>query len=115
MRQINPDTYEPTGYRVFVRDLPIEERTKGGIILADTSIEADEFSQQFGVVLKKAPLAFTIETPNGRIDDPAAPNEGDIVNFSKYAGGQYKLDGEGNKYRVLNDEDIVAVAQRKEA
>lgn len=114
MQKINPEQYEPLGYRVLIRDLPVEEKTSGGLILPDQTKTADEFAQQFGVVVSMGALAFTQETPIGRRGYPHPPQVGDTVNYSKYAGGTYQTDDHDNKYRILNDDDILGVITRAE-
>lgn len=113
MRTIDPNTYEPVGYRVLIRDMNVEEKTEGGIILPDQSKTADEHAQQFGEVVQAGPLAFTLDRPNGNlINIPECPRVGDVVNYVKYAGGTYYHDDEGKRYRIINDEDILGVTER---
>ena len=113
LRKIDPDTYEPLDYRVLVRDLPVEEKTKGGIVLPETTQEADGFAQQFGVVIRRGPWAFSVDCKDGEREwDAASPMPGDLVNYTKYAGGTFQADESGRKYRILRDEDILGVVQR---
>lgn len=112
MRKIDPKTYEPTGYRVLVRDLKVDEVSKGGIILPESTQSADQHAQQFGHIVAKAPLAFTYDGKAGPIADPAAPDVGDLVNYSKYSGGEYQTDDADNVYRIINDQDIKGVVER---
>lgn len=113
MRKINPDSYQPLGYRVLVRDEKIEEKTAGGVILPDESKKHDEFSQQFGHVIRLGKFAFSMETQTGRVIDENAPAPGDLVNYAKYAGGTFQTDNDGHKYRIINDDDIIGVVERK--
>ncbi len=114
MRKINPETYEPTGYRLMVLDDPVEEKING-IILPNQTRTADEFAQQFGTVVRMGPKAFSIETPTGVSIDAVHPNIGDVVNYAKYAGGTYQTDDKGSIYRIINDDDILGIVERYNA
>jgi co-chaperonin GroES (HSP10) len=80
----------------------VEEKTAGGIILAQTTKDRDQQATMRGTVAKvgiNAWKAFDDGTPWAK--------EGDKVVFRKYAGEVIK-DGD-TEYRVTNDEDILAV------
>lgn len=113
MRKLDPAPFEPTDYRLLVLDLPVAEKSKGGIILSETTKRADQFTSQYGVVVKTAPWAFTYENKLGeRIMDPASPKPGDIVVYQKHAGGQFHPDKDDNIYRILLDQDVIGVQKR---
>ncbi|MEW6173301.1 MAG: co-chaperone GroES [Bacillota bacterium] len=89
----------PLGERVVVKPLPMEEVTKGGIVLPDTAKE----KPQKGEVMAVGP---------GRLLDngqrvPIDLKVGDQVLYSKYAGNEIKLDGE--EYLILRETDILGV------
>jgi co-chaperonin GroES (HSP10) len=50
--------YEPLHNRVLVATYVRPERTKGGIILADRSLEEDRFQGKVGLVISVGPTAF---------------------------------------------------------
>lgn len=93
---------EPSGHRVLIRPESVEEKTAGGIILSATTKERDQQATMRGTVVKvgiNAWKAFDDGTPWA--------NSGDKVIFRKYAGEIIK-DGD-TEFRVVNDEDILAV------
>lgn len=112
LRKIDPETFLPLGYRVLVRDDSVEQKTAGGIILTDQGKASDEHAQQFGTVVSYGDLAFSMETSTGQVPYKTRPWLGDVVVYSKYAGGQYHEDEGGQKYRLLNDDDIRGIVER---
>ncbi|MFH0802219.1 MAG: co-chaperone GroES [bacterium] len=91
----------PLGDRLVVKPLPLEEVTKGGIILPDT---AKEKPQQGEV----------IAVGNGRILDNGqkAPMEvkvGEKVLYGKYSGTEIKLDGE--EYLIIAEKEVFAIVK----
>ncbi len=92
---------KPLGDRVVVKAVEKEEKTVSGIVLPDTAKE----KPQQGKVLAVG---------SGRILDngtrvPLDLKEGDKVLFAKYAGTEFKLDGE--EVLILSERDILAVVQ----
>jgi len=97
----------PTEYKVLVRPVEIEERTKGGIIIPDQTKERDQFAQMEGVLVALSPLAFTYANDT-EWNGAAKPKPGDRILFAKYAGAVVKGKDEKN-YRIVNDKDVAAV------
>ena len=90
---------KPLGDRVVVRPLDKEQTTKSGIVLPDTAKE----KPQQGEVLAVGP---------GRLEDngervPMDVKVGDKVLFAKYAGTEFKLEGE--ELLILSEKDILAI------
>lgn len=97
---------KPCGHRVLIKPLPTDDMTKGGIYIPPTEKEKQQRDQQRGTIVdvgKTAWKAFDRDDPNW---EPWA-KVGDLVMFSRY-GGKTVYDGE-TEYRILNDEDIVAI------
>jgi len=91
----------PQGHRVLVKPDVKEEKTQGGIIIAETIREREELAGIFGTLVAVGPTAWAA-FDDGR---PWA-QIGDKVVFSKY-GGLVLEDPETKVlYRLLNDEDI---------
>ena len=89
----------PLGDRVVIRATEREEVTKGGIYLPDTAKE----KPQEGIIESFGP---------GRILDNGERSqmelkEGDRVLYAKYAGTEFKLDGQD--LLILRESDILAV------
>lgn len=114
LKKIDPNTYQPLGYRVLVRDDKVEERVNS-IYIPDSAKKADEYAQQFGTIAALGPLAFTLGDGGNKL--PLSPHVGDYVNYSKYSGvGKvFYEDEDGYKYRILNDEDVLGVLERRSA
>jgi chaperonin GroES len=91
----------PQGHRVLVKPEKKEEKTEGGIILAQSIREKEELAGIFGTVIAIGPnawAAFDGGEPWAKV--------GDRVVFSKY-GGLVLEDPETKElYRLLNDDDI---------
>ncbi len=89
----------PLGTHVIVRRLENEEKTAGGIIIPDTAKE-------------KSQRGEVIAVGNGRqLKDgrrvPLDVREGDRILFSKYAGEEFKING--NEYVILEEDDVLAI------
>ena len=89
---------KPLADRVIVKPTVKEEVTKGGIVLPDTAKE----KPQEGEVLAVGP---------GKLADDGSRIEmeikkGDKVIYAKYAGTEWKQDGE--EYLILRESDILA-------
>jgi co-chaperonin GroES (HSP10) len=93
----------PTGYRILVLPYAGPKKTKGGIILADTTQETIQMTTVCGLVLKMGNLCYRDKEkfPLG-----AWCKTNDWVIFSRYAGSRFKI--EGGEVRVLNDDEIIS-------
>ena len=90
-------------YNVLVRMDPVEEKTRGGIILTESAVDRDAISRDLGTLVKISPLAFGYaEWPEGT----TPPQPGDRVLIAMYDGKMYDIDGE--KWRVVKDKSVVA-------
>lgn len=95
---------EPSGHRVLIKPEVVEEKTAGGIILAQTTKDRDQQATMRGTVAAvgvNAWKAFDDGLPWAAV--------GDKVVFRKYAGEVIK--DNDIEYRVVNDEDILAVVK----
>ncbi len=91
----------PLGDRLVVKPMKREETTSSGIVLPDTATE----KPMQGTVIAAGP---------GRVTDegrklPLDVKEGDKVLYAKYAGTEYKLDGE--EYLILREADVLAIVE----
>jgi chaperonin GroES len=88
----------PLGERVVIKMLESEETTKSGIVLPGSAKE-------------KPQIAEVVEVgPGGLVDGKEVKmvvKVGDKVLISKYAGTEFKLDGD--EYTILSQSDILAV------
>lgn len=89
---------KPLADRVIIKALPMEEKTKSGIIMPDTAKE----KPQEGEIVAVGP---------GRMEKGERigldVKVGDRVIYSKYAGTEIKSDGE--EYLILKEIDILAI------
>jgi len=93
---------KPCGHRVIIKPDPLEEKTEGGILIAYQDKKRQESGQHTGVIVAIGPTAWK-DFSDG---DPWA-SIGDHIYFAKYGG--YELEVAGEKYRVMNDEDVTAI------
>ena len=91
----------PLGDRVVIQPTPREEMTKSGIVLPDTAKE----KPQEGTVLAIGP-GRTLDDGSREAMDVA---EGQKVLYAKYAGTEFKVDGE--ELRIVSQKDILAIVE----
>jgi co-chaperonin GroES (HSP10) len=99
----HPCGLDPIEFNVIIDQDPVEETTKGGLILIDQEKQKHQTTR--GSIVAVSPLAFTYEEwPDGA----RKPAVGDRVAFAQHTGAF--IDGQdGKKYRVVKDKDILAV------
>ena len=100
---------KPTGWRILVLPFKMKEKTKGGVIIADTSLERQQLAAQCANVLAVGPDAY-----RDRDRYPQGPwcKVGDWIIFARYAGSSIKI--EGGEVRMLNDDEILATIKNPE-
>ncbi len=91
----------PLGDRVVIQPTPREEMTKSGIVLPDTVKE----KPQEGTIIAAGP---------GKINDdgkrePMDVKTGDKVLYAKYAGTEFKI--EGDELLIVSQKDILAIVE----
>ncbi len=91
----------PLGDRVVLRPTPGEEMTKSGILIPDTVKERP----QEGVVLVAGP-GKTLDDGSREAMDVAVGNK---VLYAKYAGTEFKVDGED--LLIVSQKDIFAIVE----
>ena len=91
----------PLGDRVVIQPTPREEMTKSGIVLPDTAKE----KPQEGSVIAVGPGAFDNDGKRIAID----VKTGDKVLYAKYAGTEFKI--EGDELLIVKQSDILAVVE----
>ena len=91
----------PLGDRVVIEPTPREEMTKSGIVLPDTAKE----KPQEGKILAVGPGAFDNDGKRVPIDVKA----GDKVLYAKYAGTEFKV--EGDELLIVSQKDILAIVE----
>jgi len=99
----------PTGYRIMILPFSRKQKTKGGIYLADSTLEKERIGTNVGYVVSLGPDAYK---DKNKFPEGAWCKEKDWVIFGRYAGARIKIDG--GDLRLLNDDDILAVVQNPE-
>ena len=89
----------PLGDRVVVKPTPREEMTKSGIVLPDTAKE----KPQEGTILAAGPGRILDDGKREQMD----VKEGQKVLYAKYAGTEFKVDGE--ELLIVSQKDILAI------
>ena len=97
---------QPTGWRILVLPFKIDEKTKGGVILGQDTIERQQVASQCGNV-----LAMGSECYRDKKRYPNGPwcKVGDWVVFARYAGSRIEI--EGGEVRLLNEDEVLATIQ----
>ena len=93
----------PTGYRMLILPYAGPKKTKGGILLSDTTQETIQMTTVCGLILKMGNLCYR-DKEKFPLGSWCKLN--DWVIFSRYAGSRFKI--EGGEVRVLNDDEIIS-------
>lgn len=91
---------QPVEYKVLVLPDVVEEKTAGGIILAQTVKEREQMRAVRGEIIAVGGNCF--EDWN-----PPIPIVGDRIIFAVNSGTVYKADGK--EYRIIHDKEIVMI------
>ncbi len=91
----------PLGDRVVIKPTPREEMTKSGIVLPDTAKE----KPQEGTILAVGPGRILEDGKRETLD----VKEGQKVLYAKYAGTEFKVDGED--LLIVSQKDILAIVE----
>jgi len=100
---------EPSGWRLLVLPFTPKDKTKGGIIIAQESLDKLRIATNCGYVLKIGPLAYYDKERY-----PKGPwcKKGDWVIFARYAGSRLPI--EGGEVRLLNDDEVLGTIKNPE-
>jgi chaperonin GroES len=108
---INKESFKlpkPTGWRILVLPFKMKEKTKGGIIMSETTIERQQVASQCGLVLAMGEQCYDKE----RYPEGPWCKKGQWVVFARYAGSRIQIDG--GEVRLLNDDEILATIENPE-
>ena len=92
----------PSGYRLLVLPFTPKEKTKGGIIYSQESLDKARIATNCGYVLKMGPLAYQ---DKDKFATGPWCKEKDWVIFARYAGSRLPI--EGGEVRILNDDEVL--------
>ena len=101
---------EPSGWRMLVLPFTPREKTKGGIIFSQESLDKARIATNCGYVIKMGPLAY-----GDKEKFPTGPwcKKGDWVIFARYAGSRLPI--EGGEVRLLNDDEVLGTVKDPES
>ena len=97
---------QPTGWRILVLPFKMKEKTEGGVLLGQETLERQQVASQCGNV-----LAMGSECYRDKERYPKGPwcKVGDWVVFARYAGSRIEI--EGGEVRLLNEDEVLATIQ----
>ena len=104
-----PKLAKPTGWRLLVLPFKMKEKTKGGLHLAETTLEKQQVASQVGLVMAMGPDCYKDKE---RYPDGPWCKVKDWVMFARYAGSRIKIDG--GEMRLLNDDEVLATIDSPE-
>jgi chaperonin GroES len=104
-----PKLPNPTGWRMLVLPFKMKDKTKGGLLLAEDTLERQQVASQVGLVLAMGPDCYKDKE---RYPDGPWCKVNDWVMFARYAGSRIKIDG--GEIRLLNDDEVLATIDSPE-
>ena len=104
-----PKLPRPTGWRMLVLPFKMKDKTKGGLVLAETTLERQQVASQCGLVLAMGPQCYKDKE---RYPEGPWCKVNDWVMFARYAGSRIKIDG--GEIRLLNDDEVLATIDSPE-
>ena len=99
----------PMGYRILVLPFTPKEKTKGGILFSQESLDKARIATTCGYVLKMGDLAYK---DTDKFNQPWC-KKGDWVIFARYAGARLPI--EGGEVRILNDDEVLGTVSDPES
>ena len=113
---LNPENLQssqlpaPSGWRLLVLPFSPREKTKGGLLIAQESLDKLRIATNCGYVISMGPLAY-----HDREKFPTGPwcKKGDWVIFARYAGSRLPI--EGGEVRILNDDEVLGTIKDPES
>ena len=110
IKEVADQLPEPVGYRILVLPFTPKEKTKGGIIIAQESLDKARIATNCGYVIKMGPMAY-----GDKEKFPTGPwcKQGDWVIFARYAGSRLPI--EGGEVRLLNDDEVLGTINNPES
>lgn len=101
---------EPSGYRLLVLPFTPKDKTKGGILIAQETLDKLRIAVNCGYVIKTGPLAYADKE---KFATGPWCKKGDWVIFARYAGSRLPI--EGGEVRILNDDEVLGTIKDPEA
>lgn len=97
------------GFRILVKPDPIEEVSKGGILIASDE-KLERGAQVSGVVVDVGPEAYRAFNKAAGFEDYRPwVSIGDHIYYAKYSGKRIIDKESGEEFLFLNDEDVAGL------
>lgn len=107
---IKDELPNPAGWRILVLPFTPKDKTKGGIIVAQETLDRLKIAVNCGYVLKMGPEAYK---DKDKFPSGAWCKEKDWVIFARYAGSRLPIDG--GEVRILNDDEVLGTIENPES
>ena len=95
---------QPTGWRMLVLPYAGKVKTKGGILLANETVNREALATVVAYVVKKGPQCYN---DKARFGDKPWCEEKQWVLIGRYSGSRFKLE-DGAEGRIINDDEVIA-------
>ena len=99
----------PSGYRLLVLPFTPKNKSNGGILFSQETLDKARIATTCGYVLKMGDLAYK---DKDKFSDPWC-KKGDWVIFARYAGSRLPI--EGGEVRILNDDEVLGTVKDPES
>jgi co-chaperonin GroES (HSP10) len=99
----------PSGYRLLVLPFTPKNKSDGGILFSQETLDKARIATTCGYVLKMGDLAYK---DKDKFSDPWC-KKGDWVIFARYAGSRLPI--EGGEVRILNDDEVLGTVKDPES
>ena len=96
----------PTGWRMLILPFRMKEKTDGGILLGNETIDRQQVASQCGNVIAMGDACYVDKE---RYHNGPWCKVGDWVVFARYAGSRIEI--QGGEVRLLNEDEILATVQ----
>jgi|TARA_R100000664_G_scaffold7635_2_gene12791 co-chaperonin GroES (HSP10) len=95
---------QPTGWRILVLPYGGKQKSKGGIILTNETVERESLATVVAYVVKMGPQCYN---DTNRFGSTPWCQEKQWVLIGRYAGSRFKLE-DGAEVRIINDDEVIA-------
>ena len=99
----------PSGYRLLVLPFTPKNKSDGGILFSQETLDKARIATSCGYVLKMGDLAYKDKE---KFNEPWC-KKGDWVIFARYAGSRLPI--EGGEVRILNDDEVLGTVKDPES
>ena len=100
---------QPTGWRMLVLPFKMKDKTKGGLVITEDTLERQQVASQCGLVLAMGPQCYSDKE---RYPEGPWCKVQDWVMFARYAGSRIQI--QGGEVRLLNDDEVLAKIENPE-